>query len=166
MRPDANLFITAFSNKGTNRGKVVSSENPRFGKQELKILGLARHFDFLIRLCERDAYHKIINGDTEILATYAHEWTHYIQYLSTFLGNFLADNERNIHFTKHALVILVSKALAGIFTTPVLDLLYSDDRLLDNSEYVITEKTWKYWWLANQPSVSRGQRKSEGFHRA
>lgn len=79
-------------------------------------------------------YHKIIKGNTKILATYAHEWTHYIQYLSTFLGNFLADNERNIHFAKHALVILVSKALAGRVTMPVLDLLYSGDMLLGNSE--------------------------------
>jgi hypothetical protein len=124
------------------RGRIMNGKDS-LSQPELRILGLTRQFDFLIRLSEPGAYHKIINSDIEILATYAHEWTHYIQFLSTSLGNFIAENERNIYFVKNTLVMLISKALAGKFALPISELLHSNSKLLGNSEISHAVETLK-----------------------
>lgn len=96
-----------------------------FLSAETEILGLARHFDFVIKLTEHDSYQKLINGDVSALATYAHEWTHYIQYLSTSLGDLLAETERNIYNMKNLLAFEISRTLRGKISIPLVNLLDS-----------------------------------------
>ncbi len=67
-----------------NLGTADSPEagHELFEKASLQILGLARQFDFMIRLFGEDAYTRLSTVDRTILAVYAHEWTHYFQFLS------------------------------------------------------------------------------------
>lgn len=67
-----------------------------FDNSILRILGLARQFDFVIRLFENDAFARLQQNERQILAVYAHEWTHYFQFLSTSLGTFAAQTEKLI----------------------------------------------------------------------
>jgi len=99
------------------------NSHPLFDQASLQILGLARQFDFVIRLFQQDAYARLRAGEREILSVYAHEWTHYFHFLGTWLGNFAAETELNCFHLKMNLLVQTSVATGGNFEPPVLELL-------------------------------------------
>ena len=85
-----------------------------------RILGLARRFDFTISLTVDGAYEKLKSGDKSIVGLLVHEWTHYVQYLCTSLGNYMAELDRLILVTRLNLVISAIAALSGKPSLPVV----------------------------------------------
>ncbi len=113
-----------------DRPRGFDGSHALFSQTSLQILGLARQFDFVIHLLQQDAYARLRAGEREILSIYAHEWTHYFQFLGTSLGNFAAETELNCFHLKMNLLVQTSIATSGTLEPPVLDMLKHDRQLL------------------------------------
>jgi hypothetical protein len=103
--------------------------------------GIARAFDFVIKMPEDDAYQKFRTSDPDFLTTYVHEWTHYTQFLSTSLGSFAAELERNIHLSKQLLAIRLSQVLRGHVSIPLRNILTTDNDAIRHPEVAATIST-------------------------
>lgn len=57
------------------------------------------------------------------MATFVHEWTHYFHFLSSSLGNFIAELEQNAFTIKYSLLIWISKEARGDLSLPVVNML-------------------------------------------
>ncbi len=100
---------------------------PLFSESQSKNLGLARQFDFWIKLTSPNAYSSFRSGDLSLLPVYAHEWTHYVQFLTTSLANLVAETERLLFFSKLQLVIFTSAASSGALAPPIESMLKERD---------------------------------------
>jgi hypothetical protein len=107
-----------------------STENLKEIRQS--ILGIAFKFDFSVKLTSPGVYSRLRNLDIDALATYFHEWTHYIQYLSTSLGDCAAELERNLHLTKWKLCLELAKLSSKPLPIPITKLLLEDESIQNN----------------------------------
>jgi len=96
---------------------------PFFTESQQRILGLARQFDFVIKLTSPNAYSSVVSGNPSVLPVYAHEWTHFVQFLTTSLGNLVAETERLLFFVKFQLVMFTSAASSGELALPLQSML-------------------------------------------
>lgn len=84
-----------------------------------EVAGLARPFDFLIVLPRHGCYEEMTKGKIEqVFPLLAHEWTHYFQFLSTNLGNLLAELSHQLYFSRFELIMSLGVDHAWDFKVP------------------------------------------------
>ncbi len=105
-----------------------------FDSSNLQILGQARHFDFWIKLGIPNPLAAVQSGDRQAAALYAHEFTHYVQLLTSSLGNLVAETERVLFFLKWALLYQVTGAAGGALELPVLEMLKRRPQIAENGQ--------------------------------
>lgn len=67
------------------------TETPHPSPLRTELAGLARAMDLVIVLPQRGDYENLLAGKQSAMVTYAHEWTHYFQFISTNLGHTLIE---------------------------------------------------------------------------
>ena len=98
--------------------------------RDAKITGLARRFDFTISIPSNNSYHLLTKKPAaNSIGLLAHEWTHYLQYISTSLGSYLAETDRQILAAKLNLVLHTYAALGEVPSAPLVDQIDGDRRL-------------------------------------
>jgi hypothetical protein len=64
-------------------------EHDRQSFRAVNLAGLARVLDLLLVFPQPGDYERLLDGNASFLRTWAHEWTHYFQFVSTNVGHAL-----------------------------------------------------------------------------
>ena len=123
-----------------------------------EVLGLARVFDCLLVMPGNNRVDKFKDEDTETIRIYAHEWSHYFQYVSTNMGHLLLDVYYQLYQAHLRMLVYAALEEGWDYSTPFVHWLRNHQPFNSKSlsvSSIIADDTQKSLRLVFRPLVER-----------